>query len=84
MARTCFGGGMALEPGGEHRALQQTGKTAGIMFAIFGKQVGAELVNRNGHDQLGRGQSRIGGSGRLLGHGGRSPSESASAARQVL
>lgn len=54
MAGAGFGRAMRLITRGKDSARREPRKAAGELAAIFGEQVGRQLVDRDHHDQLGR------------------------------
>ena len=86
MARAGLGRGMALIARREHRAFQQPLEPAGEAVAIFGEQIGGELIDRDRHDQLGRRarRGRGGGRGFLREQRGRNQREQARESKSVL
>jgi len=49
-----LGCGVRLVTRGENRAVEQPGETLGEMLAILREEIGGELIDRNGEDQLRR------------------------------
>ena len=59
MARAGLGRRMRLVARGEHHAVVQAREAAGVVLAVFGEQIGRELVDRDRHDQRRRVGARL-------------------------
>ena len=71
MAWAGLGRRVRLVAGGEHNALRQAAEPARVVAAIFGEEVGGELIDRNGNNQPRPGRGRVARLLRRRGHSGK-------------